>query len=138
VEVDMNLTTTTVPPHLTLAFPRLQPSASTSAPQSSTNTKDPSTLDLDSFLESDAPLADNTLAPLLVTVEIGPNGELSIAGQNAIKNRRRQSISIAGGPGKDTDSVMEEIKNRQRLIKALDLCGDLGVWTEWMRQEAAK
>lgn len=81
--------------------------------------------------------------PLSVTLDVHANAELIIAQQNIID----VSNSSGGEKGKETDgdvsmemaSATQGLDERvKRIARALDICGDGGVWAEWVRREVAR
>jgi hypothetical protein len=70
--------------------------------------------------------------PLLsITLDVHPNGELVVAEQNVI-----------AGDEPDVNMGIEQaekrVKTLQRLVRALDIGGDVGVWAEWVRREVVR
>jgi hypothetical protein len=117
VRFDVSLTYTPPAPRLTFIVPH--PSS-----QSASST---SISDLLSNLLSDA--TPSTHAPLSITLDIHPNADLVVHEQNIVE-----------GVGQEVDmEKAEEVHGKvKRLSKALDICGDLGVWGEWVRREVRR
>jgi hypothetical protein len=75
--------------------------------------------------------------PLHVALDIHTNADLVITEQNAVQTSR------VGAPNADVDAgesavqglVDEKVK---RVARALDVCGDVGVWAEWVRREVVR
>ena len=70
-------------------------------------------------------------APLAVTIDIHPNGELVVVEQNIHANQ---------GISSDETQVQAEQLDRKlkTLARVLDAADDLGVWAEWLRKEALR
>ncbi|KAH6633289.1 mediator of RNA polymerase II transcription subunit 1-domain-containing protein [Boeremia exigua] len=131
LQLDVNLSYTPPAPRLTLHIPH--PSSTlpvdskiTSAPRA---TSPSSISDLLSGLLSDSgpPLLH---APLGVTLDVHANGELVVSEQNITEGRKVGE--------EDLDKVQEVDARIKRVGKALEVCGDLGVWGEWLRKEVAR
>jgi hypothetical protein len=78
-----------------------------------------------------ASLLSNTLSnnpPLQVSVDVLPNAELVISDQNVIDVPPMDGLGLEEGEN-------EKVK---RVGRALDVCGDLGVWGEWLRRSVTK
>jgi hypothetical protein len=122
LQIDVNLTYTPPAPRLTCYIPR---------PLSTPNHPDPASVlsvsDLLSNLLSDNN-NDASHAPLNVTFDIHANGELVIREQNVVHV----------GSEVDMDKAEQGEQRVKRLGKALDVCGGLGVWGEWLRREVQK
>lgn len=134
--LDINLSYTPPAPRLTihLPHPSSTPFSSASNPTSSVPTTtaaaQSSVSDLLSDLLSDTPGP----APLKVTFDVHMNGELVVSEQNVFGGG---STGDAEGQG-DLEKAQEEEARGKRLGRALDVCGDLGVWGEWVRREVAR
>jgi hypothetical protein len=117
VRFDVSLTYTPPAPRLTFIVPH-------PCSQSASST---SISDLLSNLLSDA--TPSTHAPLSITLDIHPNADLVVHEQNIVE-----------GVGQEVDmEKAEEVHGKvKRLSKALDICGDLGVWGEWVRREVRR
>ncbi|KAJ4295629.1 hypothetical protein N0V90_007642 [Kalmusia sp. IMI 367209] len=126
LQVDVALSYTPPTPRLTLHMPHPSSSAPTALPTTAS--------DLLAHL-----LASNTLAasgqprpPLKLAVDVLPNAEIFLSEQNVV---------VAGDAGKDVEMEgvsVGQAENVKRLGKALDVCGHLGVWAEWVRREVGK
>jgi hypothetical protein len=70
---------------------------------------------------------------LAVTLEVQANGEPRVKSQNLLPERPFHA---------ETEGAMEQAgvfeDKKQRLGKALDLFGDLGLWGEWLRREVGR
>lgn len=111
VQIDVNLTYTPPAPRLSFVVPH---PSSTSA-----------SLSLDSLmLDTDTP----STPPLAVTLDIHANAEIVVSEQNVVHVAREV----------DMDKAEEGELRVKRLGRGLDVCGDLGVWGEWLRGEARR
>ena len=135
LQVDVNLTYTPPMPRLTLHIPH--PSSTVSAQE---NTGSTSAVDVSGLLASLLSSASTFQAPLSVTVDVHTNGELVVTEQNLIDVPALHGSTADGKNGGDVDMEQaEHIEQKvKRLGKALDVCGDLSLWGEWLRREAAK
>jgi hypothetical protein len=122
LQIDVNLTYTPPAPRLTCYIPRRP---------STPNHPDPASVSSVSDLLSNL-LSDNnndaSHAPLNITLDIHANGELIVREQNVVHV----------GSEMDMDKAEQGEQRVKRLGKALDVCGDLGVWGEWLRREVQK
>ncbi len=130
LQVDVNLSYTPPIPRFTLSIPH---------PSSTLSTKDStngSTADSVSDLLADLLSGTSTFYPPIgVTIDVHANGELVVAEQNLMAAPTLQSTA----DGKDGDIDMEQAERAdqqvKRLGKALDICGDVSIWGEWLRRE---
>ncbi|KAF1845039.1 uncharacterized protein K460DRAFT_284291 [Cucurbitaria berberidis CBS 394.84] len=86
--------------------------------------------------------------PLSVTVDVHVNGELVVSEQNLLSVPALKGSAEGAGEaeGKDADAdadvdmdEAEKVEQKvKRLGKALDICGDVGVWGEWLRREVVQ
>jgi hypothetical protein len=120
LQLDITLSYNAQYPNLTLHIPH---PASPSTPTSNVS-------DLLSNLLSST--SSSFRAPLAITLEFQPNGELVIKEQNLIHEPSFQSKDV------DMEQVEQEDNKVKRLGKALDIIGDLGVWGEWLRREVGR
>jgi hypothetical protein len=67
--------------------------------------------------------------PLKVDFTVGPNAEIGIGAQNVVE---------VGKASEGADVDMEGLERVKRVARALDVCGDLGVWAEWCRREVGR
>ncbi|KAH6513373.1 hypothetical protein HBI81_221490 [Parastagonospora nodorum] len=119
VQIDVNLTYTPPAPRLTFIIPH--PSSSSLSPAQNPP------FNITNLLQS--LLADSPSAPpLAVTLDIHANAEIMVREQNIVHVAREV----------DMDKAEEGELRVKRLGKGLDVCGDLGVWGEWLRREAAR
>ncbi|KAF3006569.1 hypothetical protein E8E13_006624 [Curvularia kusanoi] len=129
--LDINLSYTPPAPRLTLHVPHPSSvlSSASNASSSPHATTPASVSDLLSGLLSDADTKRPTPshAPLKVTLDVHMNAELVVSEQNITEGR---------APGEeDLEKVQDMEAKTKRLAKALDVCGDLGIWGEWLRRE---
>lgn len=128
IQIDVNLSYIPPAPRMIFYIPHpLTTSASTSsAPTLSTAAS------LLSNLHTHVP-ESTAHPPLRITLDVAPNGDLVVGEQNVIHDD--------GGLG-DMDMGLEQEEKRQkkvqRLARALDVCGEVGVWAEWVRREVGR
>ncbi|KAF2130486.1 hypothetical protein P153DRAFT_219134 [Dothidotthia symphoricarpi CBS 119687] len=139
LQLDVNLSYTPPAPRLTLHIPH--PLSSSSSPTPGTNPTISSLL-ASLLLPSSTDTENNkdTTAfhpPLTVTLDIQPNADLLIAEQNILDLPTLQSTAREAGDV-DMDKVELAEQKVKRLGRALDVCGDLGVWSEWLRREVGR
>lgn len=133
--VDISLSYTPPAPRLTLHVPHplstLSPDSKT---ESGSRTATPASIsDLLSGLLSDTNAvgpAASSHAPLSVTLDVHANGELVVSEQNVAEGRRVGE--------EDLDKVQEADARIKRVERALEVCGDLGIWGEWLRREVGR
>jgi hypothetical protein len=123
IPLDVTLSYTPPAPNLTLHVPH---PLSPSQPQDSTMPK--STTDLLAHLLSTSS-ASSHHPPLKVDFTVGPNAEIGIGAQNVVE---------VGKASEGADVDMEGLERVKRVARALDVCGDLGVWAEWCRREVGR
>lgn len=127
VQVDFTLAYSHPSPKLTIHLPHPTACALPSLPTDAS--------DLIAQLLSKNSLTPTSQASLKLVVDIGQNAGIYVSEQNVI-------ATDADEAGVGGDSNMEDVeKERQaakKVEKALDVSGDLGVWTEWLRREAGK
>lgn len=120
--LDVSLTSTLPPPHLTIVIPRdTGPRAPPAEDKMQNNA-----LSLDDLLSSSTTIDDHDPRPISVAVEIGPNGHIIVIDHNV-----GVSAGEADGEGVDARTTAKR-KIAQRLARALDICGDLDLWAEWV------
>ncbi|KAL6712171.1 hypothetical protein ACN47E_000048 [Coniothyrium glycines] len=122
LQIDANLSYA-LPPRLTIHIPH---------PSSSKPAVGGFSEDLLSSLLSNASFSHT---PINITVDVHANGELVVMEQNLIEVPALASTKDADV---DMDKAQEVQDRVKRLGKALEICGDLGVWAEWLRREAGK
>jgi hypothetical protein len=128
IQIDVNLSYMPPAPRMIFYIPRpLSTSTSTSsAPALSTAAS------LLSNLHTPVPEL-TACPPLRITLDVAANGELIVGEQNVIHDD--------GGAG-DMDMGLEQEEKKQkkvqRLARALDVCGEVGVWAEWVRREVGR
>lgn len=123
LQIDVNLTYTPPAPRLTFYIPR---------PSSTQQQPDPTSISsvsaLLSNLLSSSKETTSSHSPLNITLDVHANGELVVSEQNFVHV-----------PGEvDMDKAEQGEQKVKRLSRALDVCGDLGVWGEWLRREVIK
>ncbi|KAJ4371431.1 hypothetical protein N0V83_004648 [Neocucurbitaria cava] len=147
LQLDINLSYTPPTPRLTLHIPHPSSAVPTTKEECGADTSLTSVSDLLSDLLSGPSLSTTPSFkhPLSVTLDIHANGDLVVSEQNLIRVPALQSSGDAGGSeGKDSDADVnmeqaEKVEQKvKRLGKALDVCGDLGVWGEWLRREVVR
>ncbi|KAF2193716.1 hypothetical protein K469DRAFT_652259 [Zopfia rhizophila CBS 207.26] len=123
LQLDITLSYAQPTPRLTMHLPHPSSSPPTSNLSSAASI-------LDSIMGS----ADTDMKPPIgITVDIMTNADLMISDQNVVPARsaletKDVDVDMVKGAG-------EHDKLVQRLAKALDVCGELGVWGEWVRRE---
>ncbi|KAF2403756.1 hypothetical protein EJ06DRAFT_546889 [Trichodelitschia bisporula] len=106
VAVDISLMCTPVP-RVSLVFPHNKDGEDT---QADTN-----------MASVDALLAGlDLISPISVTMEILPNADITVADQNLYQG----DVSMI---------TAEDKKHLEKISKAFDIAGDLGIWVEWVR-----
>lgn len=132
LQLDLTLAYATPAPKLTLHVPHpLSSSPDASLPSNAS--------DLLSQLLSQNSLstsATQSHPPLRLVVEVGENAEIYISEQNVVDAEVDASKAEEAGDV-DMEGVEKAREKVKRVEKALDVCGDLGVWAEWVRREAA-
>ncbi|KAF1957199.1 hypothetical protein CC80DRAFT_525310 [Byssothecium circinans] len=116
VHIDISLAYSAPTPRLTTTIPH--PSRISSAPASS----DPNHTDILATLLSPTP--SHTPPPLRIAMDVQLNGDLTVFEQNIVPDRK--------------DVALGEEEGVRRVGRALDVCGDFGVWVEWVRREVLK
>ncbi|KAJ4989511.1 hypothetical protein SVAN01_05046 [Stagonosporopsis vannaccii] len=129
--VDINLSYTPPAPRITLHIPHPSSALSSGANTSSgPHSATPASIsDLLSGLLSDTEAAVPTLShtPLSVTLDVHANAELVVSEQN---------VAEGGKAGEEDLNKVQEAEARiKRVGRALEVCGDLSVWGEWLRRE---
>ncbi|KAJ4324314.1 hypothetical protein N0V94_001372 [Neodidymelliopsis sp. IMI 364377] len=128
-QLDINLSYTPPAPRLTLHIPHpLSKLASDSKTAPAAGATTPASIsDLLSGLLAEPSGANVSHAPLSVTLDVHANGELVVSDQNVTEQR--------GGQDGNLEKAAEVEQKIKRVGKALEICGDLGVWGEWLRRE---
>lgn len=108
---------------LTAAFPLQCPS------NSAFNPNQPTT---DTATKGNVPI-------IYVGVRILPNGDVKASERSleSISSRAKDQMTIASTEKKDEILKTTHI-NVKKLAKAIDVCGDMGLWVEWIRGEQRK
>jgi len=154
LQLDINLSYTP-PPRFTLLIPHPNTAAAANPTPPPPHSKDRPT-DMSSLLSSllSTPTTPY-MAPLSITLDVHPNAQLAVTDQNLIAMPTLSAAVAAvaedgtvpsgkAGDGSadahgdvDMDAAVRVEARVKRLARALDICGDLGVWGEWLRREAA-
>lgn len=129
LQLDVALSYTPPSPRLTLHIPH------PSSPQTATSYTLPNN-PVDLLANLLAPATVATLPPLKLVLDILPNAETYISEQNIVPQLDDATKTAAAG---DADVDMEHAERVgekvKRIGKALDVCGELGIWAEWVRKE---
>jgi hypothetical protein len=90
--------------------------------------------------------------PFRIDLELQPNGDIAVARHNVFRGPTAAKKAAAADGAKDGEGdvkvkteedaggeeTLEETDPRvKRLAKALDVCGEFGVWAEWVRKVSA-
>jgi hypothetical protein len=125
LQFDVNLTYTPPAPRLTFYIPHPSSSQPTQTPSS--NMSSVSSLFANLLSETDSTSPSHP--PLSITLDVHSNAELVINEQNIVDTE-------AGNV--DMEKAEQVDGKVKRLSRALDICGDLGVWAEWVRREVRR
>ncbi|KAF2435709.1 hypothetical protein EJ08DRAFT_285945 [Tothia fuscella] len=134
--VDVKLTGCT---KVAVIFPRLR--TPPESPQSAPPEKE---ISLDSLLshrlsEKRKGPIDPIPASISVTLDIHHNGDFIVLNQNLVTHINGNALTESVGSSVGgTPAIDQEQKVIQKLQSALDVCGDLGIWVEWVRKNASK
>lgn len=125
LQLDINLSYTPPAPRLTFHVPNPS-SGLLSDTQSSVRSDAATSASVTDLLSSLLSESNTTAprAPLSVTLDVHANAELVVSEQNVV-----DVVKI-----EDAQQVEDRVK---RLARSLDVCGDVGVWGEWVRREVA-
>lgn len=140
LQIDVNLSYTPPTPRLTILIPHPSSSSTSTSNSTFTSPAAPSVTDLLANLLSPSspspaqPTSPSTyLPPLTLTLSIHPHGDLVVREQNLINVPALQDSADVDMEG------AERVEGRvKRLAAGLDVCGDLGVWGEWLRREVRR
>lgn len=74
--------------------------------------------------------------------DVLPNGEVVVGEQDVVAVEGGSGGGDGGDAGSGQhvagdDGGQRAMRAAQRIGRALDVCGELGVWVEWMRRTAA-
>jgi hypothetical protein len=131
LQIDINLAYTAPAPRLTFYIPHPE-STSTATSQLSSVAHLLSTL----LASTSTPTAPPR-PPLAITLDIHANADIAVVQQNVVS-------SPPARPDTDVDvdvdmDAAEAAESRvKRLARALEVCGDVGVWGEWVRREVGR
>jgi hypothetical protein len=126
---------------LSIIFPRLDPLASGEAHSTSPH------LTLDDLLANgiadqedtaNSSTHDTTHTSLSITVDILSNADIAIADQNVIpvsEKHPHEQTTTETSEDANSNNNSKEKKEVRKLERALDVCGDLGIWVEWARKQ---
>lgn len=135
LQVDINLSYTPPTPRLTLHIPH--PNATVLKKENT----GPNRASVDELLADLLSGSSTIRPPLSVSLDVHANGEFIISEQNLIQVPVLQ-VTTGEKEGGNADVDMERAEQIEqkvkRLGKALDICGHLGVWGEWLRREATE
>lgn len=136
LQIDLNLTYAQPNPRFSIYIPhprstRLSdPSNPLSAILATPQSQDPTSMTSDSeFLGSAHP-------PITLTVDVLHNADLVVSEQNVVDVGVGELVTKGLLGGGEVDE--EKRRKIQRFGVALDRCGDLGVWAEWVVREVEK
>jgi hypothetical protein len=76
-----------------------------------------------------------------VTVDVHPNAEVQVVGQNIVDTPPPNFLASTDATESDNDKSDQHDTERkvvQKLQNALDVCGDIGIWVEWVRNNAQR
>jgi hypothetical protein len=128
LQFDISLSYSPPVPRMRFDFPH--PLSSTTSPSSGSDHSD--------FLATLLSSTSIHKPPINVTLDIHPNAELVITQQNIVDVAGEKDDKSKDG-NVDMDNVTGALDERvKRIAKALSVCGDLGIWAEWVRREVVK
>ncbi|KAK3060664.1 hypothetical protein LTS18_008032 [Coniosporium uncinatum] len=153
LHVDVTLLSIDPPPRLTVSFPRAVDNARKDSAQEFS-------LDELLSLEDEEQTSGVRDSRIQIAVEILQNAEIQVTDQNVYllaPSATHQMAALKVGDGEDAMDVegnserkaegegedaqmreTERLQKVQRLGRALDVSGDLGVWVEWVRKIAER
>jgi hypothetical protein len=76
-----------------------------------------------------------------ITLDVHLNAEVEVVGQNIVDPTPPSNLVSEEGAESNDDKDGENDPERKvvrKLQNALDVCGDLGIWVEWVRQSAQR
>lgn len=123
LQIDVNLTYTPPAPRLTIYIPH------PASPSPSTNTIS-SVSSLLSNLLSETPAPSQPA--LAITLDIHANGEIGVVEQNVLEQPAMKEGEV------DMEGAERMEAKVKRVRRALEISGDLGVWSEWIRREVQR
>ena len=83
----------------------------------------------------------NEEVPIIyVGVKILPNGDVkaserSLETESMMSSSRSNDRMISANNEKNDESPEKTRSRAKKLAKAIEVCGDMGLWIEWIRQE---
>ena len=127
VQVDLTLAYAHPNPKLTVHLPHPAACSSPSIPTDAS--------DLIAQLLSKNSLTHTSQASLRIVIDIGQNAGIYVSEQNAVST---DTSKAGAGEDANMEVVEKERQAAKKVEKALDVSGDLGLWTEWLRRESGK
>lgn len=121
LQIDLSLHYAQPTPRIIINLPH--PSSSTPSLTTSSKSLSP----LDAILSDSAP----PNPPITIAIDVLASAELLVAEQNVFPVPA--SLNGAGDGGEAAGREMRRQADVQKLGYALDMCGDVGVWAEWVR-----
>jgi hypothetical protein len=81
----------------------------------------------------------NDISPISITISIHSNADLSISGSHLPQmdeyaDHVLAPIDSGGTTGHGEGRVDSNSTVVRRLSRALDICGDIGIWVEWIKR----
>ena len=131
--VTISLIQSSPSPQLALVFP--YDSNETPSESASSTGNEPSLDDIMNDEEPQAPQSQR--GNVSISLEVQPNGDLAgveveVSDDSSVTLENEQTTKMeVDDDNKDAKIIGGE--QLQRLVKALDVAGDLGIWVEWVR-----
>ncbi|KAF2706150.1 hypothetical protein K504DRAFT_74723 [Pleomassaria siparia CBS 279.74] len=135
LQLDTTLSYSPPTPRLTLSFPH--PSTTSPLPLFSLSSSLSSSSSTSSAASLLSALMSTSLSPprppLRISIDVHPNADLVVGDQNVVDLAPPPPPAVMSGElgGLELRAEDERVK---RVARALDVCGDLGVWGEWVRR----
>lgn len=130
LQLDVNLSYTPPAPRLTVHIPH--PESSRAGEKTSVAPEAAATAEIADLLEG--LMADESYggprAPLSITLDVHANAELVVSEQNVVDGGSLDE--------EDLEKQQQAADRVKRIARALEISGDLGIWAEWARREAAQ
>jgi hypothetical protein len=141
LQLDFTLTYAQPTPRLSMHLPH--PNSSTIAgPSFANNLSDFNINDALSDLWNtyeDITTTHSPQPPISLTIDVLPNADLVLSEQNIVPLPKDEIAPQQGEHDKLRENEVEASRKRvERIGRALDVCGDLGVWAEWVLREVRK